>query len=132
MKLKFDMIGLFVRDLSAMVAFYREVLGLDTEWDGKSPYAEFRHEGIRVAMFERSHLPELLGQEPSYPSGINGTFELAINVGEPPQVDATFHRLVESGAQPIYSPRDEPWKMRSAMVADPEGNLLEIASDFWA
>ena len=22
-------------------------------------------------------------------------------------------------------------KMRSAMVADPEGNLIEIASDFW-
>jgi hypothetical protein len=31
----------------------------------------------------------------------------------------------------IYRPRDEPWKISSAMVADPEGNLIEIASDFW-
>jgi lactoylglutathione lyase len=60
------MIGLFVRDLAGMLAFYRDVLGVDIDWDGEGPYAEFLHDGIR-----------------------------------------------------------------SAMVADPEGNLIEIASDFW-
>ncbi|MBK9578044.1 MAG: VOC family protein [Fibrobacteres bacterium] len=131
MKLKFDMIGLFVKDLHAMVAFYRDVVGLETQWDGVGPYAEFRHEGIRFAMYARAQLPSLLGQEPSYPNGLNGTFELAINVGVRDQVDATFHKFVEGGAKPVYAPRDEPWKMRSSMVSDPEGNLLEIGSDFW-
>jgi DNA-binding transcriptional MocR family regulator len=32
-----------------------------------------------------------------------------------------------AGARPVY----EPWHMRSAMVGDPDGNLIEIASDFW-
>jgi len=132
MNIRFDMIGLFVKDLAAMVDFYSEVIGIDIEWDGQGPYAEFKHEGIRFAMFERAMLPELLGQQPSYPSGINGTFELAINVGAPENVDATFQRLIESGATPIYAPRNEPWKMRSSMVADPEGNLIEIGSDFWS
>lgn len=68
---------------------------------------------------------------PGFPPGINGTFELAINVGDPSNVDATFERYTAAGAQPIYEPRDEPWHMRSAMVADPDGNLIEIASDFW-
>lgn len=131
MKLKFDMIGLFVKDLHAMVAFYRDVVGLETQWDGVGPYAEFRHEGIRFAMYARAQLPSLLGQEPSYPNGLNGTFELAINVGVRDQVDATFHKFVVAGARPVYAPRDEPWKMRSSMVSDPEGNLLEIGSDFW-
>ena len=131
MKVKFDMIGLFVSDLSEMVRFYNEVIGIEIEWDGNGPYAEFKHEGIRFAMFERKELPELLGQNPSYPEGINGTFELSLNVGEPENVDATYRKFLEGGARGIYTPRDEPWKMRSAMIADPEGNLIEIGSDFW-
>jgi lactoylglutathione lyase len=39
--------------------------------------------------------------------------------------------MVAKGATPIYPPRNEPWQMRSAMISDPEGNLIEIASDFW-
>jgi catechol 2,3-dioxygenase-like lactoylglutathione lyase family enzyme len=131
MKIKFDMVGLFVGDLRKMVEFYRDVIGIDIDWDGEGPYAEFKHEGIRFAMYERRMLPELLGREPSYPEGINGTFELAINVGKKENVDPFFRNVVEGGARPIYEPRDEPWKMRSSMVADPEGNLIEIGSDFW-
>jgi lactoylglutathione lyase len=128
---KFNMIGLFAADLTRMVTFYQEVLGVDIDWDGEGPYAEFKHEGIRFAMYERAKLPELLGREPGYPSGLNGTFELAINVGAKESVDAFFERVTGQGATVVYGPRDEPWKMRSAMVADPEGNLIEIASDFW-
>ena len=128
---KFDLIGLFVADLSRMVHFYKEIIGIDIEWDGNGPYAEFRHEGIRFAMFSRKELPGLLGQKPAYPEGINGSFELAINVGEPVNVDKTYDRLISAGVVSIYPPRNEPWKMRSAMVVDPEGNLIEIGSDFW-
>ena len=131
MSIKFDMIGIFVHDLSKMVDFYKNVIGIDIDWDGKGPYAEFKHEGIRFAMYERLKLPDLLGMEPSYPSGLNGSFELAINVGDPEKVDEAFERMVKAGARPIYPPRNEPWKMRSAMIADPEGNLIEIGSDFW-
>jgi catechol 2,3-dioxygenase-like lactoylglutathione lyase family enzyme len=131
MKITFDMIGLFVANLPRMVRFYHEVIGIDIDWDGRGPYAEFKHEGIRFAMYERGELPRLLGRQPSFPPGLNGTFELALNVGEPEKVDETYTRLVEAGARPVYAPRDEPWKMRSAMVADPEGNLIEIGSDFW-
>ncbi len=131
MKIKFDMIGIFVSDLKEMVRFYNKVIGIDVEWDGKGHYAEFKHEGIRFAMYERNELPKLLGLNPSYSKGINGTFELAINVGTPDNVDKVFSRFVTAGATPIYGPRNEPWKMRSAMIADPEGNLIEIGSDFW-
>ena len=131
MKTKFDMIGIFVQNLPKMVHFYSEIIGIDIEWDGNGPYAEFKHDGIRFAMYERKELPKLLGRQPSYPEGINGTFELAINVGEPENVDKTYKRLVDAGAKPIYAPRNEPWNMRSSMITDPEGNLIEIGSDFW-
>ena len=131
MKIKFDMIGIFVIDLKKMIHFYNKIVGIDIDWDGIGPYAEFKHDGIRFAMYQREKLPELLGQNPSFPEGINGTFELAINVGKPENVDATYNKFINEGAQPIYAPRNEPWKMRSSMIADPEGNLIEIGSDFW-
>lgn len=131
MSIKFDMIGIFVEDIKKMVKFYNEILGVDIDWDGEGPYAEFKHEGIRFAMYERKQLPKLLGQTPEFPKKLNGTFELAINVGKPEDVDKKFDELLKNGATEIYKPRNEPWKMRSAMVSDPEGNLIEIGSDFW-
>ena len=131
MKAKFDLIGIFVKDLNRMVSFYRDVIGVEIDWNGEGSYAEFKHKGIRLAMFERKELPKLLGKTPEYPQKLNGTFELAINVGKPENVDKRFKEIIEKGGVEIYKPRNEPWKMRSAMIADPEGNLIEIASDFW-
>lgn len=125
---RFDMIGIFVNDLHRMVAFYRDVLGLEIDRDGKGPYAEFKHEGIRFSMYERAQLPELLGQAPAYPDGLNGTFELALDLPTSADADRTFERIVQAGGRAIYAPRDEPWGMRSSMIADPEGNIIEIGS----
>jgi lactoylglutathione lyase len=125
---RLDMIGIYVNDLHQMVAFYRDVLGFEIDWDGQGPYAEFRHEGIRFSMYERTQLRALLGQEPSYPNGLNGTFELAIDLPVPEDVDREFERIVLAGGRSIYAPRMEPWGMYSSMVSDPEGNIIEIGS----
>ena len=124
----FDMIGIFVKDLQKMVTFYRDVLGVTIDWDGNEPYAEFQHDGIRFSMYERRLLPELLGHEPTYPTGINGTFELAVDFPTSADADHAYTLAVEVGAVPVYAPRDEPWGMHSSMVTDPEGNLIEIGS----
>jgi lactoylglutathione lyase len=125
---RIDMIGIFVKDLHRMVAFYRDVLGFEIIWDGQGPFAEFKHEGVRFSMYQRSELSALLGAEPTYPADLNGTFELAIDLPLFEDVDGEFNRLVANGSRSIYGPRDEPWGMRSSMIADPEGNLIEIGS----
>lgn len=79
-------------------------------------------------MFERAGLPGLPGETPGYPEDLNGTFELAIDLPRFEDVDAEYARVVAAGARPVYAPRNEPWGMRSAMIADPEGNLIEIGS----
>ncbi len=131
MNKRFDMVGLFVNDLTTMVNFYRDVIGIQIEWNGEGPYAEFNHEGIRFALYERKMLPQLLGRTPEFTNKLNGTFELAINVGKPENVDREYERIIQQGGRSIYGPRNEPWNMRSAMITDPDGNLIEIASDFW-
>ncbi len=127
---RLDMIGLFVADLPRMVAFYRDVVGMAID-DWQPPYAEFVHHGVRFSMFERARVPELLGRSADFPGAkpgrLNGSFELALRVHDADEVDAVFGRMTGRGAEPVTTPRDEPWGMRSAYVADPEGNLIEIA-----
>lgn len=130
-KAKFNMIGIFVKDMRKMITFYRDILGFSIQWEVDSPYAEFEHEGIRISFYERSKLSNLINENFEDIKGINPTFELAINVGDKENVDKEYNRLIKQGVSSVYSPRDEPWYMRSAMVSDPDGNLVEIASDFW-
>ncbi len=125
---RIDMIGVFVTDLARMVAFYRDVLGFAITWDGSGPYAEFVNDGVRFSMYERTQLPGLLGQTPGYPAGLNGTFELAIDLPTSADADRVYAQVIAAGARPVYAPRDEPWGMRSSMIADLEGNLIEIGS----
>ncbi|RPI85347.1 MAG: glyoxalase [Chloroflexi bacterium] len=128
MSARIDMVGIFVNDLTKMVMFYRDVLGFETDWDGTGPFAEFRNDGVRFSMYERRLLPELLGQKPAYPDGLNGTFELALDFPTSADADREYERIVAGGGKTIYAPRDEPWGMHSSMVADPEGNIIEIGS----
>jgi len=125
---RIDMVGIFVNDLRRMVTFYRDVLGFAIDWDGAGPYAEFENDGVRFSMYERAQLPSLLGEEPTYPRGLNGTFELAIDLPTSADADREYGRVVKSGGRSIYAPRDEPWGMHSSMIADPEGNIIEIGS----
>src|SRR5512137_782335 len=101
MKTRFDMIGIFVEDIQVMVNFYKDALGLEIDWNDEGPYAEFRHEGIRFSMYSRKELPRLLGQTPEFPKKLNGTFELAINVGAPANVDAKFQELLAGGGREV-------------------------------
>ncbi len=128
MSTRIDMIGVFTSDLSKMVAFYRDILGFDIDWDGNGPYAEFKNDGVRFSMYERSLLPDLLGQALSFPAGLNGTFELAIDFPTSADVDREFARVTAAGTRIVYAPRTELWGMYSSMIMDPDGNLIELGS----
>ena len=52
---------------------------------------------------------------------------LATNVETRDGVDAAFAVAVAAGARVLKEPTDADWGGRSAYVADPEGNLWEIA-----
>jgi len=124
------MVAIHVKDIKSMAAFYRDVLGFETDWDGRGSWAEFKNRGVFFAMYERATLEEHLGTL-TYPSGPNGTFSLAIDLPRFEDVDAFFERAEAGGAVPIGrpgGPNEGGLAMRAAWIADPEGNLIEISS----
>lgn len=42
-------------------------------------------------------------------------------------LDATFGRLVESGAEVLEEPTDQFWGVRDCAFRDPSGNLVRVA-----
>lgn len=124
----FNTIGLFTIDNASMVAFYRDVFGFETDWNGKEPNVEMKLGGMRLIMFPRKDFEEMISRKLAYPSGINGTMELSFDVPTFADVDKEFSHAVSMGAKPILEPTTESWGQRTCYVADPEGNLIEISS----
>lgn len=127
MNIKIDAVGLFVNDMKTMVTFYRDVIGMNTSWNGEAN-AEFYTEGTRLIMYGRTDFETMTLHKYNYPKGFNGTMEIAFDFPKFEDVDKEFERLVNAGATPVLEPTDEPWGQRTSYIADPEGNLLEISS----
>lgn len=127
MSLRIDAVGLFVNDMRTMVAFYRDVLGMQTNWNGEAN-AELTANGTRLIFYGRVDFENMVAHPFSYPQGLNGTMEIAFDLPNRPDVDSEYRRLIAAGAASVLEPTDEPWGQRTCYIADPEGNLLEFGS----
>ena len=125
--LKLNAVGLFVNDMETMVSFYRDVMGMKTDWAGDAN-AELHSDNTRLIMFSRKNFEEMTARNYTYPSRLNGTVELAFDVADFAEVDTEYARVINAGATAVFSPTDEPWGQRTSYVADPDGNLIEISS----
>lgn len=125
--MKFNTVGLFVKDMARTVAFYRDVMGLKTDWNGGGN-ADLFEDGVRLILYGRKDFEAMTGRSYAYPAGTNGTMELAFDVPRFSDVDREYRRVTAAGAQPVFPPTTEPWGQRTCYVADPDGNLIEIGS----
>src|SRR5512136_577132 len=122
------LITLLTDDVSRLAAFYREVLHFEVKQDLGS-YVEFHNAGVRFAICARSILHDASGHA-SYTEAHHGQcFELAFPCAGPADVDRAYAEIVAQGATPVHAPADMPWKQRTAMFADPDGNIHELFAD---
>jgi catechol 2,3-dioxygenase-like lactoylglutathione lyase family enzyme len=113
-----DLLTLLVEDLEAAKAFYCDVLRLPVIRDA-SGYVELDSGGVRLALYSRSALAELLQVDPAELGSIDLSFATT-------DVDGFFEELVARGADPVATPRTMPWGHRVAFFRDRDGNLVEI------
>lgn len=113
----------FVRDLGACMAFYRDILGLELK-ESDAHSASFSLGNQYLILLEVSAAEEMISE---------GTLKLK-GEGEPrgllaagvEDVDAAFEALKAKGVTLLRPPTDQPWGLRTAYFADPEGNVWEI------
>ena len=128
MKLKLDMFGIITdkSKFNEMRAFYRDVMGMEVEFEMSDNYVEFKHPGIRFAISTSAVMLEETKHK-SYAEAKQGqAVELAFLVDKPEEVDSTYAGLVKKGAVAITPAADMPWGQRAAFFADPDGNIHEV------
>lgn len=120
----------YAEDMNCMVRFYRDTLGLHTQWDG-GDFAEFETASgaLSLFMYSRQAFAKAIGESYIPPRGINQTFEVALWLPCYADVDTEYERLSHAGVRfPTGEPVTYSFGVRNFYVADPEGNLLEIGS----
>jgi catechol 2,3-dioxygenase-like lactoylglutathione lyase family enzyme len=121
-------VGLFVKNMETMVKFYRDIIGLKSNWKNGEPYAEFDTGKCPLIMYGRNDFEKMVSKTFDYPKGLNGTLEIAFNLNNYDDVDKEYKRLMDLGVVSAFPPTTMEWRQRTCYVADPEGNLLEIGS----
>ena len=128
LNLKFDATGLFVTEMEKMVLFYRDVMGMKSEWKKGEPYAELLSGEMRLLMYSRADFEKMVSKTFVYPDQLNGTLELSFSLPCFEDVDKEFERVVKAGARSVFPPTNTEWGQRTCYVSDPDGNLIEIGS----
>lgn len=126
--MKLDGFGLFVDDMSAMVRFYRDVLGFEITEGEDAVNVYLIKNGTLFMLYERKNFEKMTSRKYEYLKGLNGHFEIALYVDTFEEVDIEYSRIIAQGGRSVLEPTTEPWGQRTCYIADPEGNLIEIGS----
>lgn len=126
--MKLDGFGLFVEDMTAMVRFYRDVLGFEIQEAEDTSNVYLIKDGTLFMLYRRKDFEAMTDRRYAYLKGLNGHFEMALYVDTFEEVDRQYARAVEKGAGSVLAPTTEPWGQRTCFLSDPEGNLIEIGS----
>jgi lactoylglutathione lyase len=120
---------LFVKDVSASMAFYEKAFGLSRRFfneDKGKAYGELETGAARLAFYNlelaKTQTKEFVAASPDKaPLG----FEIALVTADVP---AMFAQAVKAGATVVKGPEAKPWGQIVACVRDIDGHIVEITT----
>lgn len=122
-----DQVNLVVRDMAAMVTFYR-LLGIEIE-DAPAPW-DLHHRSSQMpgaVDLDLDSGPFASKWNQGWDKARHGAV-LGFRVEQRATVDTLYDRLVAAGYEGQQPPYDAFWGARYALVADPDGNNVGIMS----
>jgi uncharacterized glyoxalase superfamily protein PhnB len=129
MNLKLSTCFVLVNDPEAALSFYRDTLGLEVRND----VARDTHRWITVGSSAQPEVSIVLTNFVNGSPEDNDAVASMIAKGalygvhlQAEDLEGTFQRLREGGAEIVQEPADQPWGVRDGAVRDPSGNLIRI------
>ncbi len=124
MSLHLDLIAIVVKDMSASLAFYRELsLPLDHADPAEDHVECTLPNGLRIA-WDTEDLMKSFSESWAEPAGHR--MGLAFRCDSPSEVDETFNQLAAKGYRGHKAPWDAFWGQRYAQIEDPDGNVVDL------
>lgn len=114
-----------VRDLATYTAFYRDTFGLEVRESESTPDSvSFQMDNVSFFLLEARGAAQMISSQP-LDLEFAGSPRVLLAAGVE-DVDAAYQTLIAKGVRFLRPPTDQPWGLRTAYFADPEGNLWEI------
>jgi len=117
---------LLTEDYKAAFSFYRDIMELPVKRGTElSGYAEFGAGDVRLALFCRKHMADIVGADHRPGSGAQA--DPMVIILRVASVDDQAAALRQKGVSLVAEPVDRPgWDVRTAHLRDPDGNLIEV------
>jgi hypothetical protein len=125
MEQRITFITLGANDLNSAVDFYENKFGWKRSEMSQDNIVIYELDGILFSLYSRIELADDARVEP-FGNGFKG-FTLSYNVNSENEVDSIIEDLREKGVKIIKEPQRVFWGGYSSYIADPDGNLWEIA-----
>ncbi|HTB05893.1 MAG TPA: VOC family protein [Bacteroidia bacterium] len=125
MEQRLTIITLGVNDLKVASDFYEKKLGWKRSKASMGDIVFFQLNGIQLALYPRHELAKD-ATVPVKGSGFKG-ITIAHNVRSEKEVDKLIATLKRKGVKIVKPPQKVFWGGYSSYIADPDGNLWEIA-----
>jgi lactoylglutathione lyase len=128
MNARLEHVGLWVRDIDLVAAFYARYFGAQVGAAYQNPRKGFESRflqfagGARLEIMRRADVGARLAEEQL------GLAHVALTVGNEQAVDALARRLTDEGVPLLDGPRRTGDGYYECVVRDPEGNRVEIAA----
>jgi len=104
-----------VRDMARALAFYEPVFGFERTFENGDP--------VSFVILKRDAAEVHLQRVDGHAGAAHNVMHLVVDDG----VDELYRRCEASeGAQIVSKLRDAPWGMRTFVVADPDGNRIDV------
>lgn len=127
--MKFRRMIFYVRDVPRAVAFYSRAFGLEQHMIAPGDcYAELES-GETLMAFASMELA-VANLAEGVTAHDPADRPLAVEIGfMTDDVEAAYMGAVDAGATPVSAPVKKPWGQTVAYVRDPDGILVEVASE---
>lgn len=126
MKVKTSYTRLLVSDLEACFLFYRDVMEFSvTIEDLKEGYAEFAVADMKLALFRRQEMAEMI-RNTDKPSDVECQDRVVLTFTIP-DLDEVYHQLRHKGIKFTTEPLTNPYYgIKTAYLRDPDGTLIGL------
>lgn len=125
MQPRLHLVTLGVSDLEKTARFYEALFGITRSGQSQGDVVFLKLNSFVLSLFPLSALAEDAGI--ANDCGNYRGFSLAHNARSEAEVDSLFESAIAIGAKAVKKPQKAAWGGYSSYVADPSGNLLEIA-----
>jgi lactoylglutathione lyase len=120
------MVNLYTNDVEAGLVFYRDMFGFVETFraplEGTPTHVELRLDGFTLALSSAEAARDVHGVEAA-----PGSPAMSLLVWTD-DVDEAYKKLAVAGVRTVQTPHDSSNNNRSALLRDPDGNLVEIVA----